>query len=93
MALSTKRLDQRDKFLMRLYGINNEDYNNMFKEQSGKCEICGRHQSEINHVLCVDHNHSTGKVRALLCNKCNMLVGIVETSNIRAAEEYINRHK
>ncbi len=57
------------------YGITIDDYNRMFKEQEGRCKICGAHQSEFSTRLHVDHNHETGKVRGLLCNSCNMGIG------------------
>lgn len=63
--------------LKALYGITLEQYEKMFEEQNGVCAICG--QSEINRKLSVDHRHKDGKVRALLCTKCNYLVGIVES--------------
>ena len=63
--------------LKHLYGITLVDYNKMFEEQQGVCAICK--QPEINRRLGIDHNHSDGTVRALLCRKCNYLVGIVES--------------
>ena len=64
--------------LQRTYGISNEDYNVMFKGQEGCCAICGRHQREFKKRLHVDHNHTTGQVRALLCAKCNTGLGHYE---------------
>lgn len=57
------------------YGIILEDYNEMFVNQNGCCKICGRHQSEFKKTLCVDHCHTTGKVRGLLCSNCNIVLG------------------
>ena len=53
------------------YGITLEDYEAMFARQGGCCVICG----ESGHKLVVDHNHETGKVRALLCHHCNTMIG------------------
>ena len=47
----------------------------MFDNQGGRCAICGKHQSELNRVLSVDHDHKTGNVRQLLCTKCNAAIG------------------
>lgn len=66
----------RDRRLKYLYGINQEDYNKMFKEQDGKCKICfGPPSDKYGKNLAVDHDHKTGKVRGLLCAKCNKGLG------------------
>jgi len=61
--------------LKRYYGIKQEDYEQMYENQKGKCAICGKHQSELKNRLSVDHNHITGKVRGLLCHSCNVSLG------------------
>lgn len=50
-------------------------YDKLFIAQKGKCAICKEHQSKIKKKLCVDHDHSTGKIRGLLCGKCNTGLG------------------
>ena len=60
-----------------LYNLTTEKYNELFEEQKGCCAICGKHQNEFNKSLHVDHNHTTGEVRGLLCKKCNSLLGYV----------------
>jgi len=59
------------------YGITTKQWRQMFDKQNGVCSICGL--PEVNRNLSVDHKHSDGKVRALLCTKCNHLVGIIES--------------
>ena len=66
----------RNRKYLKLYNISIDDYNDMFIHQSGKCVICGVHQSELNRRLHVDHCHETGKVRGLLCGKCNRGLGL-----------------
>ena len=61
--------------LKTTYGISLDDYNEMFIQQNGCCKICGNHQSEFERGFAVDHDHITGKVRGLLCHKCNMGLG------------------
>lgn len=68
-------LKAKHRKLKSKFGITLEQYNIMFKEQLGCCAICGTHQITLNKSLAVDHNHSTGKVRKLLCPKCNMALG------------------
>lgn len=58
------------------YNLTLEQYENMFNNQNGLCFICGI--SQPNRLLCVDHNHNTGKVRRLLCMRCNMVLGHVK---------------
>jgi len=55
------------------YGISVSDYEVMFEKQKGVCAIC--EQTCIRESLCVDHDHKTGKVRGLLCIKCNAGLG------------------
>ena len=74
------RKQKRKETLKKIYGITLNDYNEMFSNQSGCCAICGKHQSQENKALSVDHNHLTGEVRKLLCCKCNFLVGKIESN-------------
>lgn len=67
-----------DSRLKIVYGISIEVYNEMFTTQSGRCAICKIHQSELNKNLAVDHCHTTGKVRGLLCAKCNTGIGLLQ---------------
>jgi recombination endonuclease VII len=53
------------------YGITLEDYAAMLERQDGQCAICGT----ADEKLVVDHNHTTGRVRSLLCHLCNALIG------------------
>jgi len=63
----------------------------MYIAQEGRCAICKRHQSEFRRRLDVDHSHSTGKVRGLLCVACNRGIGFFEESAARlvAAVTYL----
>lgn len=60
--------------LKRLYGITSEQYYAMLAAQGGVCAICGGHSRRKGRPverLCVDHCHKTGRVRGLLCIRCN----------------------
>ena len=61
-----------------IYGITLEEYSLMFEKQEGCCLGCKKHRSILKTDLCVDHCHTTGKVRGLLCNKCNTALGMIE---------------
>lgn len=80
--------------LKQTYGITLEDYNIMFISQAGKCKICSRHQSETKRGFAVDHCHITGKVRALLCHRCNTGLGNFKDNPILfyKAIEYLNEY-
>jgi hypothetical protein len=78
--------------LKQKYGISVDDYNEMFKEQKGVCFICAKEHQR--RPLNVDHCHKTGTVRKLLCDKCNMALGLVEDSTERLNKlmEYLNAY-
>lgn len=80
--------------LKRNYGITLQEHNQMFESQNGLCAICGNTGDGRWQKLCVDHDHSTGKVRELLCRNCNMVLGQVG-DNIQTLEsmiKYLNKH-
>ena len=60
----------KEQRLIRNYGITLKQYNKIFNQQKGVCAIC-----EQDSKLYVDHNHSTKRVRGLLCNNCNNGLG------------------
>ena len=74
------RIKIKDKYkaIKRNYGLNPEQYDALFQSQLGKCAICGKHQTELTKALCVDHCHTTGKIRGLLCNFCNYGIGFLD---------------
>lgn len=80
--------------LKRLFGITSDDYQIMFENQGGRCDICGKHQSDTGKRLYVDHNHATGKVRALLCQHCNTALGFVDDNEgtLQKMIDYLRRH-
>lgn len=69
---------QRDFKLRRDFGIPLGEYREMLVTQKECCAICGEHQDKKGKLLAVDHCHSTGKVRGLLCLNCNIVLGHVK---------------
>lgn len=65
----------RPRVLMQKYGITVEDFRDMLVGQAGRCLVCLRVPPDD---LVVDHDHATGKVRGLLCQKCNRMLGHVD---------------
>ena len=67
---------KREYSLKRMYGINQDDYNQMLTEQNDCCAICGTTEPGAKQTyFMVDHCHDTGEVRGLLCKSCNIALG------------------
>ena len=79
--------NKRDWTLRKKYGITEIAYQELVKKQCGLCALCGI----PDHNLVVDHDHSTGRVRMLLCSGCNIKVGVIENNPtlIPVIQEYI----
>jgi hypothetical protein len=78
--------------LLRRYGITPERQEEMRAEQGNKCSICEEEFTGSPHT---DHDHKTGRVRSLLCGKCNQAIGLLDEdpTRMRKAADYIERHK
>lgn len=69
----------RNTRLLRLYGIEEQTYNRLVIAQHGLCAICYLPaENNRSKRLYVDHDHTTSKVRGLLCHRCNLAVGYYE---------------
>lgn len=83
----------REWWLKNNYGISAEIYEKMLKAQHGVCAICGEPERLIRQgkvmPLAVDHDHTTGEVRGLLCAKCNRAIGILTDEGVLVAADYI----
>jgi hypothetical protein len=92
--LQNKKEYYKQKTLTKKYGITPEDYDNMYNQQNGCCKICSMHQVNLKAALCVDHCHITGKVRGLLCHKCNLLIGHAkdDINVLQNAIKYLNEN-
>jgi len=84
----------RNSRLKRKYGISETEYNILFKEQGGVCAICGTSSpGGIKKKFCIDHSHTTNKVRGLVCHSCNLMLGYAyDNINIlREGIEYLEK--
>lgn len=65
-------------------GLNSIEAYYKYKEllvmQDDKCKGCNKQQTELSKALVVDHDHSTGAVRGLLCDNCNKVLGLANDS-------------
>jgi hypothetical protein len=92
------RLNNQHGVLKARYGITPEQYSAMLESQGGVCAICvGAHVGGRSDALrfTVDHCHSTGAVRGLLCMKCNTGIGMLgdDPARLRAALAYLEKCK
>ena len=71
-----------------------EEYNALLQAQNFRCGICNKHQDEFKMGLFVDHDHSTGIVRGLLCVRCNSVLGLSldSISILEKAIKYLSPH-
>ncbi|MGW7053075.1 endonuclease domain-containing protein [Streptomyces sp. NPDC054887] len=76
--------EARWRAISERYGITRDQYIALLDAQAGTCAICKR-VPQAGKSLAVDHCHSTGVVRALLCTRCNVIVGIYENHRQTAA--------
>ena len=82
------------KYALRKYRLTPAQYEEMLSRQGGLCDIC-RGIPRAGSRLCVDHAHDeTGRVRALLCHRCNLGIGNLmdDPALLRAAANYLERH-
>jgi Recombination endonuclease VII len=79
------KISMRNSRYKRIYGITLDEYNQMLEEQNFVCKICHCPETSIGFggevkSLAIDHCHDTGKVRGLLCDRCNHLLGLAKDS-------------
>jgi Recombination endonuclease VII len=93
--------EYKNNSLLKKFGITLDQYNKMLESQNGVCAICGKDEtvidgkSKIVRSLAVDHNHKTGKVRGLLCVKCNNMLGLINENEqiLLKTLEYLRYNK
>jgi len=69
----------RDSNLRRMYGITQDQFNQLLLEQGGKCAICSTDSpGGRTGVFNVDHDHRTNRIRGLLCHRCNLALGFLD---------------
>lgn len=98
---ASNNLPHRRELSRRLnYGLEFGEYDRMHAEQNGLCAICHnpettKHRSGKVRTLFVDHDHSSGAVRSLLCMRCNIGLGQFydDTSLMRSAIDYLDKHR
>jgi hypothetical protein len=86
------RLRHRSRTLIATYGISHQEFVTMTEAQAGRCALCGEKpagEGRGDKWLHVDHCHSTGRVRGLLCFVCNTTVGATEKLGLERIAQYL----
>ena len=89
--------EKRTRAKRRAHGLEYDVYLAMCLEQGNRCRVCGEVESDIHQgtrnvrELAIDHDHTTGEIRGLLCGKCNKAIGLMrdDPGRLRAAAEYL----
>jgi hypothetical protein len=85
---------EADSRRLRLYNLGPFEYQSLLAQQNGVCAICREPETVDNgRELSIDHDHKTGRVRALLCHRCNVAIGFLRESPLlaRAAATYLEQ--
>lgn len=91
----SNKLTQKNSRLKRMYGITLEQHDQMLKDQDYKCAICKTDKPDgTGNQFNVDHCHTTGKVRGLLCWSCNSFIGYSKENipSLESAISYLKLH-
>ena len=85
---------ERERHLIRKYGVTLTEYARLLDLQGGKCAICERTETS-KRMFDVDHDHITRAVRGLLCSSCNRVLGHAHDSaeRLRKAADYLDSRK
>jgi len=94
-----RKQSRREKELLNKYGLSFEDYTRLVIEQEGVCAICKCPEKQLGkggaiRPLNVDHCHTTGKVRGLLCAGCNLALGNLNDNidSLLSAVSYLRKY-
>ena len=87
---------QNQKYkLKHRYDLTLDQYNQLLYEQGFACKICGITAKDYGKTFAVDHDHTTGKVRGLLCSNCNTGLGLLndDVETLAKAIIYLSNHQ
>jgi Recombination endonuclease VII len=95
LTAEQRYISNRNTKLKQAYGLTHEQVEEMKRLQDYKCYVCNKQESEAGTKgLVVDHNHTTGQIRKMLCGPCNTALGLLNedvgifTSLIKYVEEH-----
>lgn len=86
-VMQARKLEEHRRYT---YGVKAEDYEKMLSRQNGCCAVCG---DKSNKPLVIDHCHTSGAVRGLLCGNCNTGIGMFrdDAALLQKAISYLDR--
>ena len=86
------KMKKQENYLIKKYGLNWAAFNELMAQQDNCCAICKKPLDEYSKTR-VDHCHTTGKVRGILCHGCNVGLGYFydNVSSLRAAADYLEK--
>ena len=85
--------------MTRRFLVTEAEYASMLEAQAGRCAICGQEETMARKgrvlPLAVDHDHTNGLVRGLLCHRCNCGLGYFadDPDRLRGAMEYLTQYR
>lgn len=99
-----KKLYDIEHHKLKNFNITKNKFNTLLENQNDRCGICGRlfedlfkkyNDKTTVRTPRIDHDHKTGKIRGILCNRCNMLLGraVDNTFILIKAINYLNKNK
>lgn len=86
---------QRKLNLKNKYNLSMEDYEHLLSKQNNTCAGCLKSKDQFKRHFAVDHCHKTGKIRGLLCVRCNVVLGQAkdDIETLKRLIEYLESHK
>jgi len=91
VARNLRRPNQRKTNLANRYGLSIVEYEQMVGAQAGVCACCGKPPTTSKR-LSVDHDHKNGNVRALICDRCNTAIAVLEHPDLPKWQTYLANH-
>lgn len=88
------KINNKKATLKNKFGMTIDQYIMLLEQQGEKCAVCSTPRNNLKRDLSVDHNHTTGKIRGLLCDNCNIALGHLkeDTERMKNMIRYVETH-
>jgi len=89
------KMVRRKSYLKTTYGLSLEQFQQMLHEQNNVCKLCRKKVAwkKRNGSFVIDHEHKSGRIRGLLCNSCNVMIGQLEKIGLEKISKYLKDGK